>query len=48
MKERMETQKYNKYHTYYALILTNKSAIDLRNWKERRFENTLISNRDLR
>jgi hypothetical protein len=31
----------------YALILTNKSAIDLRIWKERPFENTLKSDRDL-
>jgi len=32
----------------YALTLTNKSAIDLRIWKGRRFENTLISDHDLR
>jgi len=32
----------------YALTLTNKSAIDLKIWKGRRFENTLKLNRDLR
>ena len=32
----------------YSLTLTNKSAIDLRIWKECRIGNTLKSDRDLR